>query len=136
MKSLFESLFVTKKIIREKYPNGWTGWLNDGMSDEDDRYLTRFTTMDGLHMYNEVNRLISYGLRPPVLINNVYYCLDYYLSVYEFYQYVDEDISKYECKPPKWLKILPQPKMKLVEIDKNKLNINDYNGLDYLYNSI
>ena len=33
MRSLFESLFTTKDIVRAKYPNGWVGWLNDKMSD-------------------------------------------------------------------------------------------------------
>ena len=46
MRSLFESLFTTKDIVRAKYPNGWVGWLNDKMSDDDDGRLTRFTTMD------------------------------------------------------------------------------------------
>ena len=27
MRSLFESLFTTKAIVRAKYPNGWVGWL-------------------------------------------------------------------------------------------------------------
>ena len=51
MRSIFESLFTTKDIVRSKYPNGWVGWLNDKMSDDDDGKLTRFTTMDGRYMY-------------------------------------------------------------------------------------
>ena len=27
MRSLFESLFTTKDIVRAKYPYGWVGWL-------------------------------------------------------------------------------------------------------------
>ena len=69
MKSLFESLFTTKEIIRAKYPNGWVGWLNDGMSDEDDGQLTRFTTMDGGHMHQIVEGLKSYGFKSPELKN-------------------------------------------------------------------
>ena len=61
-------------IIRKKYPNGWTGWLNDRMSDEDDGQLTRFTTMDGRHMHMVVDDLISYGFKPPELINGVFHC--------------------------------------------------------------
>ena len=64
MRSLFESLFTTKDIVRAKYPNGWVGWLNDKMSDDDDGRLTRFTTMDGRYMYIIVERLIDYGFRP------------------------------------------------------------------------
>ena len=47
MRSQFESLFTSKDIVRAKYPNGWVGWLNDKMSDDDDGRLTRFSTMDG-----------------------------------------------------------------------------------------
>ena len=61
MKSRFESLFTTKDLVRSKYPNGWIGWLNDKMSDDDDGKLTRFTTMDGRHMHDVVEKLISYG---------------------------------------------------------------------------
>ena len=51
MRSQFESSFTSKDIVRAKYPNGWVGWLNDKMSDDDDGRLTRFTTMDGRYMY-------------------------------------------------------------------------------------
>ena len=46
MRSIFGILFTTKDIVRAKYPNGWVGWLNNKMSDDDDGKLTRFTTMD------------------------------------------------------------------------------------------
>ena len=131
MKSLFESLFTTKEIIRAKYPNGWVGWLNDGMSDEDDGQLTRFTTMDGGHMYQIVEGLKGYGFKPPELKNGCFYCNDYFLSVYEYYQYIEEDISKYSCKPPEWLNLRIQPEMSLFEIYKKGLDYLDYNGLDY-----
>ena len=39
MRSQFESLFTSKDIVRAKYPNGWVGWLNDKMSDDDDGKL-------------------------------------------------------------------------------------------------
>ena len=133
MKSLFESLFTTKDIIRKKYPNGWTGWLNDRMSDEDDGQLTRFTTMDGRHMHMVVDNLISYGFKQPELIDGVFHCKDYYLNVYENYQYIEEDISKYSCKVPEWLQIKPQPKMSIIEISEKELDINDYNGADYSF---
>ena len=83
MKSRFESLFTTKDLVRSKYPNGWLGWLNDKMSDDDDGKLTRFTTMDGRHMHDVVEKLISYGFKPPVLKNNKVYFYDFYLDVYE-----------------------------------------------------
>ena len=70
MKSRFESLFTTKDLVRSKYPNGWIGWLNDKMSDDDDGKLTRFTTMDGRHMHYVVEKLINYGFKPPILKNN------------------------------------------------------------------
>ena len=54
MRSQFESLFTSKDIVRAKYPNGWVGWLNDKMSDDDDGRLTRFTTMDGRYMYPSI----------------------------------------------------------------------------------
>lgn len=133
MKSLFESLFTNKKIIISKYPNGWNGWLNDGMSDEVEGELTRFTTMDGLHMHKVVDDLISYGFQPPELIDGVFHCKDYYLNVYEFYQHIKEDISKHSCKAPQWLQIKPQPKMSIMEIAEKELDINDYNGSDYSY---
>ena len=72
MKSLFESLFTTKDIVRKKYPGGWVGWVNDNMSDEDDGRLTRFTTMDGRHMYSQVQHLIKNGFTPPELVNGMY----------------------------------------------------------------
>ena len=133
MRSQFESLFTSKDIVRAKYPNGWVGWLNDKMSDDDDGRLTRFTTMDGRYMYIIVERLIDYGFKPPELIDRVFHCKDYYLHVYEYYHYMKEDISKYSCKEPEWLKIKSQPVMSLMEIDKKNLDIIDYNGLDYTY---
>ena len=84
MRSLFESLFTTKDIVRAKYPNGWVGWLNDKMSDDDDGRLTRFTTMDVRYMYIIVERLIDYGFRPPELIDDTIHFHDFYLNVYEF----------------------------------------------------
>ncbi len=133
MKSLFETLFTTKNIISAKYPSGWNGWLNDGMSDEVEGELTRFTTMDRLHMHKVVDDLISYGFKSPELIDGVFHCKDYYLNVYEYYQYIQKDISKYSCKAPQWLQIKSQPVMPLMEIDKKNLDISDYNGLDYTY---
>ena len=44
---------------------GWTGWVNDKMSDDDERELTRFTTMDGQYMYAKVQHLIKNGFMPP-----------------------------------------------------------------------
>ena len=60
MRSIFESLFTTKDIVRAKYPNGWVGWLNDNMSDYDDGKLTRFTTMDGRYMYIIVEQVSQF----------------------------------------------------------------------------
>ena len=95
MKSIFESLFTTKDIVRSKYPNGWVGWLNDKMSDDDDGRLTRFTTMDGRYMYVIVERLIEYGFRPPELVNDTIYFHDFYLNVYEYQDYSKYDFAKY-----------------------------------------
>lgn len=134
MKSLFESLFTTKDVIRKKYPGGWSAWINQGMSDEDDGQLTRFTTMDGSHMHMVVNKLIGYGFKPPELIDGVFHCKDYYLDVYEYYHYLKEDISKYTCKAPEWLNIKPQPFMSVKDIDENGLDMRDYNGLEYSLN--
>jgi|TARA_B100001093_G_scaffold198933_1_gene191154 hypothetical protein len=134
MKSLFESLFTTKDIIRKKYPGGWAAWINQGMSDEDDGQLTRFTTMDGRHMHTIVNKLIGYGFAPPNLIEGVFHFKDYYLDVYEYYHYLKRDVSKYTCKAPEWLKINAQPFISLKDIDKKGLNISDYNGLEYSLN--
>ena len=133
MKSLFESLFTTKKIIISKYPNGWNGWLNDRMSDEVEGELTRFTTMDGLHMHKVVNDLISYGFEEPELVDGIFHFKDYYLNVYDYCQYIKEDVSKHSCKVPEWLKIKPQPKMSIMDIAEKKLEITDYNGADYSY---
>ncbi len=116
MRSLFESLFTTKDIVRAKYPNGWVGWLNDKMSDDDDGRLTRFTTMDGRYMYIIVERLIDYGFRPPELIDDTIHFHDFYLNVYEFRDYAKYDCSKYYSKAPEWLNIQPQPEKKLQEI--------------------
>ena len=133
MKSLFESLFTTKNIISAKYPSGWNGWLNDGMSDEVEGELTRFTTMDGLYMHKVVDELKGYGFEPPELIDDVFHFKDYYLDVHEYYHYIKEDISKHSCKAPDWLQIKPQPKMSIMEIAEKKLEITDYNGADYSY---
>ena len=83
MISKFESLFTTKDLVRSKYPNGWVGWLNDKMCNEDDGRLTRFTTMVGRHTHHLVEKLISYGFKPPVLKNNKIHFYDFYLNVYE-----------------------------------------------------
>ena len=68
MRSVFESLFTTKDLVRSKYPNGWVGWLNNKMSDSGK--LTRFTTMDGRYMYFVVEQLIDYGFEPPELVGD------------------------------------------------------------------
>ena len=112
MISKFESLFTTKDLVRCKYPNGWVGWLNDKMSDEDDGKLTRFSTMDGRYMYIIVERLIERGFRPPELIGDTIHFHDFYLSVYEYLDY-----SKYKKKIPAWLNIQAQPEKSLVKID-------------------
>ena len=134
MRSLFESLFTTKDIVRAKYPNGWVGWLNDKMSDDDDGRLTRFTTMDGRYMYIIVERLIDYGFRPPELIDDTIYFHDFYLNVYEFHDYAKYDCSKYYSKAPEWLNIQPQPEKKLQEIVELGLDAYAFNGLDYTLN--
>ena len=105
MKSLFESLFTTKDIIRKKYPGGWVGWVNDNMSDEDDGRLTRFTTMDGRHMYSKVQHLIKNGFTPPELVNDTYYFKDYFLDVIEYNYISDEKLDKYSFSLPKWLNV-------------------------------
>ena len=134
MRSLFESLFTTKDIVRAKYPNGWVGWLNDKMSDDDDGRLTRFTTMDGRYMYIIVERLIDYGFRPPELIDDTIYFHDFYLNVYEFRDYAKYDCSKYYSKAPEWLNIQLQPEKKLQEIVELGLDAYAFNGLDYTLN--
>ena len=135
MRSLFESLFTTKDIVRAKYPNGWVGWLNDKMSDDDDGRLTRFTTMDGRYMYIIVERLIDYGFRPPELIDDTIHFHDFYLNVYEFRDYAKYDCSKYYSKAPEWLNIKPQPEKKLQEIVELGLDAYAFNGLDYSLNA-
>ena len=135
MRSLFESLFTTKDIVRAKYPNGWVGWLNDKMSDDDDGRLTRFTTMDGRYMYIIVERLIDYGFRPPELIDDTIHFYDFYLNVYEFRDYSKYDCSKYYSKAPEWLNIQPQPEIKLQEIVELGLDAYAFNGLDYSVNA-
>ena len=134
MKSIFESLFTTKDIVRCKYPNGWVGWLNDKMSDDDDGKLTRFTTMDGRYMYVIVERLIEYGFRPPELVNDTIYFHDFYLNVYEYQDYSKYDFAKYNIQAPEWLDIQPQPKKNIQEIADLGLDFYSYNGLDYSLN--
>ena len=131
MRSQFESLFTRKDIVRAKYPNGWVGWLNDKMSDDDDGRLTRFTTMDGRYMYCIVERLIDYGFKPPELIDDTIYFHDFYLNVYEYLDYAKYDYSKYMIKTPYWLNIQSQPKKTIKEIYETGLDFYEYNGLDY-----
>ena len=133
MRTLFESLFTTKDIVRAKYPNGWVGWLNDKMSDDDDGRLTRFTTMDGRYMYIIVERLIDYGFKPPELIDDTIYFHYFYLNVYEFRD-SPYDCSKYRSKEPEWLNIKPQPE-KTSEIVELGLDAFAFNGVDYSFNS-
>ena len=135
MRSLFESLFTTKDIVRAKYPNGWVGWLNDKMSDDDDGRLTRFTTMDVRYMYIIVERLIDYGFRPPELIDDTIHFHDFYLNVYEFRDYSKYDFSKYYSKVPEWLNIQSQPEKKLQEIVELGLDAYAFHGLDYSLNA-
>ena len=134
MRSVFESLFTTKDLVRSKYPNGWVGWLNNKMSDDDDGKLTRFTTMDGRYMYFVVEQLIDYGFKPPELVGDTIYFHDFYLNVYEYCDYSKLDFSKYEIKKPHWLNIQPQPTKNLHEIFSLGLDTYDFNGLDYSLN--
>ena len=134
MRSIFESLFTTKDIVRAKYPNGWVGWLNNKMSDDDDGKLTRFTTMDGRYMYIIVEQLIGYGFRPPELIDDTIHFYDFYLNVYEYQDYSKLDFSKYKILTPEWLNMKSQPKKSLQEIDTLGLDIYNFNGFDYSVN--
>ena len=134
MRSIFESLFTTKDIVRAKYPNGWVGWLNNKMSDDDDGKLTRFTTMDGRYMYIIVEQLIGYGFRPPELIDDTIHFYDFYLNVYEYQDYSKLDFSKYKIQTPEWLNMKSQPKKSLQEIDALGLDIYNFNGFDYSVN--
>ena len=135
MRSQFESLFTSKDLVRAKYPNGWVGWLNDKMSDDDDGRLTRFSTMDGRYMYVIVERLIDYGFRPPELIDDTIHFHDFYLNVYEYLDYSKYDFSKYKKKIPTWLNIQPQQDRTIKEIYDAGLDLYDFNGLDYSLNS-
>ena len=134
MRSQFESLFTSKDIVRAKYPNGWVGWLNDKMSDDDDTKLTRFSTMDGRYMYIIVEKLIQYGFRPPELIDDTIHFYDFYLNVYEYLDYSNYDYSKYNKKIPAWLNVQLQPLKSLKKIDELGLDTNTFNGLDYSLN--
>jgi len=134
MRSQFESLFTSKDIVRAKYPNGWVGWLNDKMSDDDDGRLTRFSTMDGRYMYVIVEKLIDYGFKPPELIDDTIHFYDFYLNVYEYLDYSKYDFSKYNVQKPSWLNIQSQPKKSLKEIYDLGLDLYNFNGLDYSLN--
>ena len=134
MISKFESLFTTKDLVRSKYPNGWVGWLNDKMSDDDDVSLTRFTTMDGRHMHFVVEKLISYGFKPPILKNNKILFYDFYLNVYECRDYSKYDYSKYVTTEPSWLKVSSQPKKSIRDIVDLGLNYYDFNGTNFSLN--
>ena len=134
MRSQFESLFTSKEIVRAKYPNGWVGWLNDKMSDDDDGRLTRFSTMDGRYMYVIVERLVDYGFKPPEFIDNTIHFHDFYLNVYEYLDYAKYDFSKYKIEKPYWLNIQPQPKKSIKEIYNSGLDLYDFNGLDFSLN--
>jgi hypothetical protein len=134
MISKFESLFTTKDLVRSKYPNGWVGWLNDKMSDEDDGRLTRFTTMDVRHMHYVVEKLISNGFKPPTLKNNKILFYDFYLNVYECRDYSKYDYSKYVTTEPSWLKVSSQPKKSIRDIVDLGLNYYDFNGTYFSLN--
>ena len=134
MISKFESLFTTKDLVRSKYPNGWVGWLNDKMSDDDDVSLTRFTTMDGRHMHFVIEKLISYGFKPPMLKNNKILFYDFYLNVYECRDYSKYDYSKYVTTEPSWLKVSSQPKKSIRDIVDLGLNYYDFNGTNFSLN--
>ena len=134
MLSKFESLFTTKDLVRSKYPNGWVGWLNDKMSDDDDVSLTRFTTMDGRHMHFVIEKLISYGFKPPILKNNKILFYDFYLNVYECRDYSKYDYSKYLTTEPSWLKVSSQPKKSIRDIVDLGLNYYDFNGTNFSLN--
>ena len=134
MRSLFESLFTTKDIVRAKYPNGWVGWLNDKMSDDDDGRLTRFTTMDGRYMYIIVEQLIEYGFRPPELVNDTIHFRDFYLKTYEYQDYSKFDFSKYNIKLPDWLNIQLQSKKNIQGIEAFELDNSNFSEFDYSFN--
>ena len=134
MKGQFESLFTSKDIVRAKYPNGWVGWLNDKMSDDDDGCLTRFSTMDGSYMHIIIERLIDYGFKPPELIDDTIHFHDFYLNVYEYRDYAKFDCSKHNIKKPYWLNIQSQPEKSVKEIYELGLDLYDFNGSDYSLN--
>ena len=131
MVSYFESLFTTKDIVRKKYPGGWIGWINDGMSDDDDGQLTRFTTMCGYHMHDTIEKLIKYGFKEPEISNDNINFNDFYLDVYEYNDYSKLDYSKYKYKLPNWLKITI-PKFKSIkEIDEQGLDLYEHTCPDF-----
>ena len=123
MLSYFDSLFTTKDIVRKKYPGGWVGWINDGMSDDDDGQLTRFTTMCGYHMHNTIEKLIKYGFKEPEVLNNKIKFKDFYLDVYEYRDYSKIDYSKYKNSLPNWLKITLPKFQSIRDIDEQDLDL-------------
>jgi len=131
MLSYFDSLFTTKDIVRKKYPGGWVGWINDGMSDDDDGQLTRFTTMCGYHMHNTIEKLIKYSFKEPEVLNNKIKFNDFYLDVYEYRDYSKIDYTKYKNSLPNWLKIT-LPKFKSIkEIDEQGLDLYEHTFLNF-----
>ena len=131
MLSYFDSLFTTKDIVRKKYPGGWVGWINDGMSDDDDGQLTRFTTMCGYHMHNTIEKLIKYSFKEPEVLNNKIKFNDFYLDVYEYRDYSKIDYTKYKNSLPNWLKIT-LPKFKSIkEIDELGLDLYEHTFLNF-----
>ena len=131
MVSYFESLFTTKDIVRKKYPGGWVGWINDGMSDDDDGQLTRFTTMSGNYMDNTIKKLIKYGFKEPQVVNNEIKFNDFYFDVYEYHDYSKIDYAKYKHRLPNWLKIT-LPKLKSIrDIDEQGLDLYQHTCPDF-----
>ena len=78
----FESIIVCRQIIELGFKGGWSEWLKK-YSMEDDGELSRISAMSGHDIARSEKRLQKFGLRPPIVAEDIYQYTDYYIYAME-----------------------------------------------------
>ena len=78
----FESIIVCRKVTELRFKGEWSEWLKK-YSIEDDRVLSRISAMSGHDIARSEKRLQKFGLRPPIVAEDIYQYTDYYIYAME-----------------------------------------------------
>ena len=90
-----ETIIVSYKTVQKNFPGGWKKW-KAFFSNEDDGNISRVSFSSGKKLYDYEQKLIKFGFRKPVFVNEIYQFLDYYIYSKDYKQPIPR-------KLPDWL---------------------------------